>query len=96
MNRGLQFYKYIVYCGTKNQNMKFYDVTPKSKLTDWATKKHFNFFDFSALTATLMVRMVPPVLPRSFTALKNIKGRTKFLILDEVAKCRRKNRKKNE
>ena len=55
-------------------------------------KKILKVFELHNLTATMAVRMVSPVLPRRQICCvlkKNfefVKGRTKFPILDEVAK----------
>ena len=44
-----------------------------SRMTGELEKK-FQFFYLSALTTTMMLRMVPPVLPHSFAAFRNETG----------------------
>ena len=70
---------------------------------DWRTKNYFHFarlfFYLRALTAAMMIRMIPPELSCSFAEFwihfHFSRCRMKILILDEVAKYRTKVQKKS-
>ena len=75
---------------TSHENPRIFTGEPKKYL--------YNLY-LRPLTATMMVRMLSPLLPRSFAAFKknlSFECRVKFFILDEVAKCTKKRTKRTK
>ena len=89
-------FRFVIYITTENNEQKLsaHSVNDTSVCKEKKTgakgytrriwlRKILNFSHLRALTATMMLRVVPPVLACSFPAFqKNFKCRTKFLISD--------------
>ena len=70
---------------------KFPRLDPCIKIFTCGSRNNFHFLHLRALTATMMVRIVPTLITHIFAVfLKKSKYRLKIILSDEAAKCRTK------